>query len=110
MSLVKAASILTLIGGIFASLISLFTSAMLISIGAISSADYGYSFGVGVFLGILAALYFIIGAILVIIASQKMKEAQTRKKWSIIAIIFSIIGPGTILGLIGGILGLVAND
>ena len=54
-------------------------------------------------------IYFLATSILVIVASQKMKNPEKRKLWSIIAIVCSIIGTGTIFGLIGGILGLLAE-
>ena len=112
MNIVKIASILTLIGGIIEMLIAIIVAIILIVLlftVNISGLTY-QEHEVGVVIFIFWTLYMLVGNTLVIVASQKMKNSEKRKKWSIIVIIFSVLGTGTIFGVIGGILGLVAED
>ena len=94
-------SILALIGGILGILWGLI---MLLLGGTLAE-----------FLGPLGAFPVVIGiwliatAIIVIIASRWMKDDAKCFKGGLIALIFSVVGGGTILGLIGGILGLIAG-
>lgn len=94
-------SILALIGGIIGILWGLI---MLVLGGTLAA-----------FLGPLGAFPVVIGiwliatAIVVIVASRWMKNPEKCFKGGLIALIFSVVGGGTILGLIGGILGLIAG-
>lgn len=90
--LAKTGSTLSLVGGIIGIVMGLFVFIASFIIKA-------YMF---------AGLFILLSAILVIIGSVKMKNKQKCSKWSIVIIIFSLIGGGTIFGLIGGILGIIA--
>lgn len=91
-SLAKTGSTFSLIGGIIGIVFGLIT---LVSV--VLFKPYLY-----------LGLFILLGAILVIIGSVKMKDEQKCFKWSVIIVIFSLLGGGTLFGLIGGILGLVA--
>jgi len=91
-SLAKTGSTLSLTGGIIGIVLGLF---VLISSFVIKT----YMF---------VGLFILLSAILVIIGSVKMKDEQKCFKWSVVIIIFSLLGGGTIFGLIGGILGIIA--
>ena len=64
---------------------------------------------VGIFLLIvIIGIWIIISSVIVIISAQKLNdEPMEHTKWGTIIIIFSIIGIGSLLALIGGILALV---
>ena len=99
-------SILALIGGILGILWGL----MMLVFGSILGAVFS-----AVGMGFLAAFPVVLGiwliatAIVVIVASRWMKDDTKCFKGGLIALIFSVVGGGTILGLIGGILGLIAG-
>ena len=58
----------------------------------------------------IIGIWIIIASVIVIIAAQKlMQEPMEHNKWGVIIIIFSIIGLGSLLALIGGILALIYN-
>ncbi|MFA5887855.1 MAG: hypothetical protein WC852_04050 [Candidatus Nanoarchaeia archaeon] len=90
--LAKTGSTFSLIGGILGIVVGL------IAIG--SSMLFKPYLYVG--------LVILLEAILVIVGSFKMKDEKKCFKWSVIVLILSLFGGGTIFGLIGGILGLVA--
>jgi hypothetical protein len=57
---------------------------------------------------VIVGIWIIICAVLVIVSAQKLNEdPMEHTKWGTIILIFSILGGGTILGLIGGILALI---
>ena len=101
-----AALVLVLIGGIFTLLGG-------IAVAIIGSAVTFFLSGIGATLGLIG----IISGIIMIVAAVLMNNTDISKvhMWSIIALIFTIIGLangggfiiGFILGLIGSILGLV---
>ena len=79
-----AAYYLSLIGGIIGLIIGIFTLIFLIG------------------------FWIIISSIIVIVSAQRlMSEPMEHTKWGTIILIFSIIGIGSLLGLVGGILALV---
>ncbi|MBI5148893.1 DUF4064 domain-containing protein [Candidatus Pacearchaeota archaeon] len=61
-----------------------------------------------IFLSIFGAWY-LITSILVIIAAFWMRSAEKCRKGGIIALIFGLFGGGTIVGAIGGILGIIES-
>ena len=70
----------------------------------------GYDLGLGwaytLYLGL--GIWSFITSILIIVFARKLKaNPMESKKWGILILIFSIIGVGGLLGLIGGILALV---
>jgi hypothetical protein len=110
-----AAYILSLIGGI----IGLLASLALILLGALAYiglssftdyyGDYTYgSLGWGWTLYIGLGAWMLITSILIIVFASKLKaNPLEHSKWGALILIFSIIGVGGLLGLIGGILALV---
>jgi hypothetical protein len=57
---------------------------------------------------IIIGIWIIIASIIVIVGAQRlMQEPMEHTKWGTIILVFSILGGGTLLGLIGGILALV---
>ena len=116
-----AAYWLSLIGGI----IGLLAGLAMLALGAISYmaigeylnyyGEYGYS-GYDLGLGWAYTVYFGLGiwsfitSILIIVFARKLKANPLQhKKWGLLIIVFSIIGVGGLLGLIGGILAIVYN-
>lgn len=93
-------SILALIGGILGILWGL----ILLLLGGTVAAFLG---PLGAF-PVVIGIWLIATAILVIVASTWMKNPEKCFKGGLVALIFSVVGGGTILGLIGGILGLIA--
>jgi hypothetical protein len=65
----------------------------------------------GIFLLIIIiGIWIIISSVIVIVAAQKLnEEPMEHTKWGTIIIIFSIVGIGSLLALIGGILALTYN-
>ena len=61
----------------------------------------------GTYVGL--GIYLVITAILVILGGFWMKNEEKCFKGGLIALIFSIIGGGGLLGLIAGILGMIAG-
>lgn len=118
-----AAYWLSMIGGIIGILASVaFFALGALAYSTVSSladyyGDYGYGYDYGAATSALGwgfTLYFAIGAwclissILVIVFAKKLKaNPMQHSKWGILILIFSIIGFGTLLGFIGGILALV---
>lgn len=94
-------SILALIGGILGILWGL----VLLLGGSFLAALFG---PLGAF-PVVIGIWIIATAIVVIVASRWMKNPEKCFKGGLIALIFSVVGGGTILGLIGGILGLIAG-
>ena len=115
-----AAFVLSLLGGIIGLLISIY----LLIVGALAystfnvvtdwtSDFYGSDIATGLF-GWVWGLYLALGAwmlitsILIIIFATKLNSNPLQhKKYGILILVFSIIGVGGLLGLIGGILALV---
>lgn len=61
-----------------------------------------------VLLIVIIGIWVIICSVIVIIAAQKLnQEPMEHTKWGTIILVFSIIGLGSLLALIGGILALV---
>ncbi len=103
MSLSKAGFILSLIGGILGIVMSL-------AIGLFSIAFFATEQAIVGVIMLLLGLYGVVTGVLVLLGGVWMRSPRTRKRGAIIALIFGVIGSGGILGLIGGILGLVAKD
>ena len=99
-------SILALIGGILGILWGLLFLLWGSILGVVLST-IGLEFLVAFPFAI--GLWLIATAIVVIVAGTWMKNPEKCFKGGLIALIFSVVGGGTILGLIGGILGLIAG-
>ena len=108
----KAGFVLALIGGIFGILMGLIISVLggvvLASMdklppgSTISTGMIAFAMGLGI--------YYVISSILVIIGGVWMKNPEKCLKGGIVTLIFSVVGGGTLLGIIGGILGIVATS
>jgi hypothetical protein len=108
-----AAYVLSLLGGIFGLLGSIF----FVGFGAwayTQLSPYGYYYGSTTFLGlgwtvlIGLGIWMLIASILIIVfASQLKNHPMEHSKWGALILVFSIIGVGSLLALIGGILALV---
>ena len=102
--LARLGFIFSLTGGIIGVLSGL--ALLLLSVfGAVYRGIGGAA--VGTFTGIIA-LYVLITAGLVILGAVWMRTEKRCLTGAIISIIFSVIGAGTIFGIIGGILGIIA--
>ena len=111
-----AAYITSLIGGILGLLTSLAFIAIgalaYIAIGAVSDYPFSYydtgflGFGWSILIGLGA--WMLITSILIIVFASKLKaNPLEHTKWGVLILVFSIIGLGGLLGIIGGILALV---
>jgi hypothetical protein len=103
-----AAYVLSLIGGI----LGLIVGFILIIIAAmIANASGGISYYGPIFPaafgGVIGAWSLITGIIVIISAAKLNSNPWEHTKWGVIILVFSVIGLGTLLGLIGGILALV---
>jgi len=97
-----AAYWLSLIGGILGLIIG-----FILIVGAGGLASLPYSGPAVAFFGVIG-LWSAITAIIVIISAYNLhSDPWEHAKWGWIIIVFSIIGLGTIFGLIGGILAVV---
>jgi hypothetical protein len=114
-----AAYIVSLLGGIFGLLGSLaFIGLGALSYAAYSTAiddygfDYGYitydsMFGWGWTALIGFGAWMLITSILIIVFAGKLKaNPLEHSKWGVLILVFSLIGVGGLLGVIGGILAL----
>lgn len=99
-------SILALIGGILGILWGLLFLVGGSIFGAIFSA---IGFGFLAAFPMVVGIWLIVTAIVVIVASRWMKDPEKCFRGSLVVLILSVVGGGTILGLIGGILGIVAG-
>jgi len=98
-----AAYWLSMIGGFLGLIIGL-----ILIVIAVSVASLSYYFGPPAALLGGIGLWSMITAIIVIISAYDLhSDPWEHTKWGVIIIIFSVIGLGTILGLIGGILAIV---
>jgi hypothetical protein len=95
-----AAYWLSLIGAI----IGLIAGLLLIGVGALLGV---FTFGIG-FMGIGGlGIWMLVASTLVIIFASKLKaNPQEHTKWGALILVFSLLGVGGILGLVGGILAL----
>ncbi len=113
-----AAYILSLLGGI----IGLLAALAFIAFGAMTSITYndwissysGYYYASDILFGLSwtillgFGIWMLIASILVIIFARKLNSnPMEHTKWSALILVFSLLGGGTILGFIGGILGLI---
>lgn len=101
----KAGFILGLIGGILGILSGLIVAVF--SKHASLLANLSPAFGVARSIGMIVAIWSIISGALVIWFSTWMKKEEKCFTGGLLTLIFSIIGSGTILGIVGGILGIV---
>ena len=102
-----SAYIISLIGGIIGLIISLLVMSLF---GVLGSGAFGYSVGnVGLFsFWVILGVWMLITSILVIFFARRLNaNPMEHSKYGAYIIIFSIIGLGGLLGLIGGILALV---
>jgi MFS family permease len=97
-----AAYVLSLIGGI----LGLIVGFILIAIAA-SMSTYYYTRIVAPIYGAIGGWCLITSVIVIISAAKLNSNPWEHTKWGVIILVFSIIGLGTLLGLIGGILALV---
>jgi hypothetical protein len=115
-----AAYIVSLIGGIIGLIASIFVTLVMgvLAWFTTASIDYGYGYEYGYdFMPELSALilvyiafgiWMLITSILVIVFARRLNaNPMQHTKYGLLIIIFSIIGVGGLLGLIGGILALV---
>jgi rubredoxin len=111
-----AAYVLSLLGGIFGLLASLaFIALGVIAYMALSSYSYYYGyystssiFGFDYAILIGLGAWMLITSILIIVFASKLKANPIEHtKWGTLILVFSIIGLGGLLGIIGGILALV---
>lgn len=102
----KAGYVLSLIGGILGIVFSLGYLVLFLVVLNNSSEMPDFS----VPLLVILLVYGIVSAVLTIWGGTLMKEPRTTKKGGIIALVFSVIGMGTILGFIGGIIGIVEGS
>jgi hypothetical protein len=114
-----SAYIVSLIGGIIGLLIAL----GFLGFGAISYisyqsyvSDYYYTYydlgmfgwGYSILLGL--GIWMLITSVLIIVFARKLNaNPMEHSKWGALILVFSIIGVGGLLGLIGGILALIYN-
>jgi len=97
-----AAYVLSLIGGTLGLIIGFI---LIIIAGSLAGLSYSGP-PAALFGGI--GLWSIITAIIVIISAYNLhSDPWEHTKWCVIILVFSVIGLGTILGLIGGILAIV---
>lgn len=112
-----AAYIVSLIGGIIGLIVSIFVTLVLGVLAWFTAGayDYGYGYGYdympdlsGFFIVYIAlGVWMLITSILVIVFARRLNaNPMQHTKYGIYIIIFSIIGVGGLLGLIGGILAL----
>lgn len=100
----KSGSILSLIGGIAGLVIGLICiGAGIRAMVSLNTQDSGFLSAL--FLGL--GIWLSISAIAVIVFSRWMNDPKKVMTGSIFVLVLSVIGGGTILGLIGGILGIV---
>jgi hypothetical protein len=116
-----AAYWLSMIGGILGFIVSIILFILgglaYAALGTLGdySGYYGYDYGASAAYGLLTlyfglAIWCIITSVLVIIFARKlMANPMQHKKWGILILVFSIIGVGSLLGFIGGILAIVYN-
>jgi hypothetical protein len=107
-----AAYVLSLLGGIFGLIASIiFMGLGALAFASVNSYPYYYSsgffdWGWSVLIGF--GVWMLITAILIIVfAVQLNNHPMEHTKWGALILVFSIIGLGGLLGLIGGILALV---
>ncbi len=107
----RIGSILALIGGIAGLIISIILVAVLFFVGSTMSVLLEATTGISALLAIywVFAIYWLASSIVVIVGSRKMIASEKARAWSIAVIILSVIGGGTIFGLVGGILGVIAT-
>ncbi|MEM2089881.1 MAG: hypothetical protein QXL88_02210 [Candidatus Pacearchaeota archaeon] len=103
-----AGFILGLIGGILGIIWGIVIAVLAKAIGVLSSVMPVANLfrGSGLAMSIIGIWYIISGA-LVILFSTWMKNPEKCTTGGILTLIFSIIGSGGLLGLIGGIFGIV---
>lgn len=104
-----AAYVISLIGGILGLIVGFI---LIISAAIIANAVGGYYYsGPSAAFAVLygsIGVWSLITAVIVIISAVKLNSNPwEHTKWGVIILVFSIIGLGTLLGLIGGILALV---
>lgn len=99
-----AAYVLSLIGGFLGLIVGF------ILIGLAASISTYYYYGTQIIASIYGAIggWCLITSIIVIVSAAKLNSNPwEHTKWGVIILVFSIIGLGTLFGLIGGILALV---
>jgi hypothetical protein len=103
----KAGFILALIGGIIGIIMGLIITLGGSFFSGLAAIGGGTALPGTIFM--LLGIYTIISSIVVIIGGVWMNNPEKCKKGAIVTLIFSVIGGGGLLGIIGGILGLVAS-
>jgi hypothetical protein len=95
-----AAYVLSLIGGILGLIVGLILLVLGFFVGALT-------FGIGLVVYGAIGIWCLICSVIVIVSASKLNsEPMEHTKWGVLILIFSIIGLGSLLGLIGGILAL----
>jgi hypothetical protein len=112
-----AAYWLSMIGSVIGILASLaFFALGVIAYGALDAYSdyygyYGYDYGAigwGFTVYFAVGVWCLISSVLVMVFAKKLKaNPMEHSKWGALILVFSIIGLGTLLGFIGGILALV---
>ncbi len=101
----KVGFILALIGGILGILLGIMMAAGSALVTKIPTVKVTESPTVLIVWGIM----YIVFSVLMLIGGLWMRDAKTCKKGGLFALIFGVLGGLNILGIIGGILGIVAG-
>jgi hypothetical protein len=104
-----AAYVLSLIGGIIGLVVGFVLIVVAAVISAASASDTYLGSIAAVVSSAIGVWSLISGAIVVVGAVKLNSNPWEHTKWGVIVLVFSVIGMGTVLGLIGGILALVYN-
>jgi MFS family permease len=98
-----AAYWLSMIGALIGLLAALSVLAFSVFVGA-------FTLGIGFVISAPFGIWMLITSLLMMYFAGKLRsEPKEHTKWGILIIVFAVIGVGTVLGLIGGILALVYN-
>jgi len=102
-----ASFVLSLVGGII-SIVGAFVVFLLLLFGFLRGYVWGYPtypFGPWLAVGLGLFIWVLVSAILVIVGSIMMyRHPEMHRIWGIIILVFSLLGGGGILGIIGGAL------
>lgn len=101
MRLAKASWILTLIGGILSFLVGVILIITYLVQTDPAAKLFGiFQFGIGVWLAFFS--------VIIVISSFLIKKKKTRLIGSILALIFSVVGGGNMISIIGAIFGFIS--
>ena len=90
---------------IIGAIMGLLTGILLLGIGAFLGV---FTFGLGfLFTGVLGIWMFFASILVIIFAGKLKSNPMEHAKWGALILVFSLLGVGGIIGLIGGILAIV---